>query len=116
MRGANAVTMMGRRQPDSDARSRALVRLNGMMFYCLGIASLVESTPPLDTRRLARLSEDHAELRRWLEDVWLPGRAGHGRRFRNYIEATWPEFEWDSAYQEFRKDYATRTAMRVGPP
>ena len=72
MRGANAVTMMGQRQPDGDSRKRALVRLNGMMFYCLGIASLVESTPPLDTKRLLRLSEDHSGLRSWLENVWLP--------------------------------------------
>ena len=99
MRGANAITMMGRRKPDEDARRRAMVRLNGMMFYCLGIASFVESTAPLDTNRLIRLSEAHADVRPWLENVWLPGRAGHGRRFRAYIETTWPEFEWEGAYR-----------------
>ncbi len=116
MRGANAITMMGRRNPNEDARRRALVRLNGMMFYCLGIASFVESTAPLDTNRLIRLSEAHADVRPWLENVWLPGRAGHGRRFRAYIETTWPEFEWEGAYQEFREAYGSRSPARVGAP
>lgn len=116
MRGANAITMMGQRRPDEDTRRRAMVRLNGMMFYCTGIASFVESTAPLDTNRLIRLAADHADVRPWLENVWLPGRAAHGRRFRDYIEATWPEFEWEGAYQDFRDAYGLRTASRVGPP
>ena len=116
MRGANAITMMGQRRPDEDTRRRAMVRLNGMMFYCTGIASFVESTAPLDTNRLIRLAADHADVRPWLANVWLPGRAAHGRRFRDYIEATWPEFEWEGAYQDFRDAYGLRTASRVGPP
>ena len=116
MRGANAVTMMGQRKPDDDARRRAMVRLNGMMFYCTGIASFVESTAPLDTGRLIRLSESHVDVRPWLERVWLPGRAEHGRAFRDYIETTWPEFDWEGAYEEFRDTYGSRTAARVGPP
>ncbi|MCC7483820.1 MAG: hypothetical protein IT529_02420 [Burkholderiales bacterium] len=116
MRGANAITMIGSRRPDEDARRKAMVRLNGMMFYCAAIASFVESTPPLDTNRLLRLSAEHADARPWLERVWLPGRAGYGRAFRDYIESTWPEFEWADAYEEFRSIYALRTAARVGPP
>jgi hypothetical protein len=107
---------MGQRKPDEQTRQRAMVRMNGMMFYCTGVASFVESTAPLDTSRLVRLSADHAEVRPWLEEVWLPGRAAHGRRFREYIEVTWPEFEWEGAYQDFRDTYRLRTAGRVGPP
>lgn len=116
MRGTTAITMMGQRKPGEDARRRAMVRLNGMMFYCVGIASFVESTAPLDTNRLIRLSDNHADVRPWLERVWLPRRAEHGRAFRDYIETTWPEFEWDGAYQDFSGVYGTRTAARVGPP
>jgi hypothetical protein len=108
--------MMGQRKPDGDARRRAMVRLNGMMFYCVGIASFLESTAPLDTNRLIRLAEARSDDRLWLERVWLPRRAAHGRLFREYIEATWPEFDWDSAYQEFAGVYASRAAARVGPP
>jgi hypothetical protein len=108
--------MMGQRKPDEGTRQRAMVRLNGMMFYCTGIASFVESTAPLDTNRLLRLSADRTEVRSWLENTWLPGRAAHGRRFRSYIEATWPEFEWQGAYQDFSDAYGLRTASPVGPP
>ena len=116
MRGATAITMMGQRKPDENARRRAMVRLNGMMFYCIGIASFLESTAPLDTNRLIRLSDSHADVRLWLERVWLPRRAEHGNLFRDYIETTWPEFEWDGAYREFSGAYGSRTAARVGPP
>jgi len=116
MRPTNAVTMMGQRKPDESARRRAMVRLNGMMFYSAAIASFLESTAPLDTARLTRLSEGHPDVRLWLDRVWLPGRADHGRLLRDYIETTWPEFEWSSAYQEFRDSYGLRTAARVGPP
>ena len=115
MRG-NAITMMGQRKPDEDARRRAMVRLNGMMFYSVGLASFLESTAPLDTNRLIRLSDGHADVRLWLERVWLPQRAEHGALFREYIETTWPEFEWSSACQEFQESYYLRAAARVEAP
>lgn len=95
-----------------------MVRLNGMMFYSIGLASFLESTAPLDTGRLVRLAqaEGRSDVRLWLERVWLPQRAEHGRRFREYIEATWTEFEWDAAYEEFREAYEKLAAARVGPP
>jgi hypothetical protein len=114
MRG-NAITMMGQRKPDEDARRRAMVRLNGMMFYSMGIASFLESTAPLDTSRLIRLADGHPNTVLWLEEVWLIQRAEHGQRFRDYIETTWPEFEWSSAYQEFKESYAMRSAPHVAP-
>ena len=113
---ANAITMMGRRKPDEDARRRAMVRLNGMMFYSIGLASFLESTAPLDTNRLIRVSDGHSDVRLWLERTWLPQRADHGRQFREYIETTWPEFEWSAAYQEFRESYCLRAAARVEAP
>ena len=113
---ANAITMMGQRKPDENARRRAMVRLNGMMFYSLGLASFLESTAPLDTNRLIRLSDGHSDVRLWLERVWLPQRAKHGALFREYIETTWPEFEWSSACQEFQESYCLRSAARVEAP
>ena len=116
MRGGYALTIMARRQPGADARRRAMVRLNGMMFYCTGIASFVESTAPLDTGRLLRLADGLPDVRPWVEGVWLPDRAARGQAFRDYIGETWPEFDWEGAYGEFRAIYDTRVAPRVGPP
>lgn len=113
---ANAITMMGQRKPNEDARRRAMVRLNGMMFYSVALASFLESTAPLDTNRLIRLSDGHSDVGLWLERVWLPQRAEHGGRLRVYIETTWPEFEWSSAYQEFQESYRLRSAARVESP
>jgi len=110
---STALTMMGQRKPDEDARRRAMVRLNGMMFYSVAFASFLESTAPLDTARLMRLAQGHSELRQWLEQVWLPGRAERGRLLREYVETTWQEFDWQSAYEEFCESYRLRTAAHL---
>ena len=111
-----AITMMGQRKPGEGERRQAMVRLNGMMFYCIAVASFFETVVPLDTARLLKLSEGHADARLWLEQVWLPQRTGHGRLFRDYIQTIWPEFDWNSAYEEFRDAWSLRSAARVGPP
>src|SRR5262249_26475886 len=77
--------------------------------------SFLESTAPLDTPRLRKLAESDPAAARWLEQDWLAGRAGRGRLLREYIEATWTEFDWNSAYQEFRDAYLARGATHVGP-
>jgi hypothetical protein len=37
--------------------------------------------------------------------VWWPQRAALGRRLREYLERTWPEFDWNAAYKEFYGSY-----------
>jgi hypothetical protein len=113
---ATAITMMGQRKPGEQERRRAMVRLNGMMFYSVAVASFFESAVPLDTSRLLKLAAPHPDVREWLETTWLPRRAAHGRLLRDYIQAMWPEFEWDAARQEFRDAYVLRSAAYVGPP
>jgi len=47
----------------------------------------------------------------WLEQVWWPRRAELGRRLREYVEATWPEFDWNAAYHEFYESYRPRSGL-----
>lgn len=98
-------TTTNQRVQNEQARMRALVRFNGLAFHSLAAASFLESAVPLQVRRLARAFGDRPDARFWLEQVWWPQRAELGRRLRGYVEATWPEFDWDDGYQEFSGNY-----------
>jgi hypothetical protein len=93
--------MTEKREAGKQARARAIVRFNGLLFHSLAAASFLETAVPLHVNRLNAVFAARPDVVLWLEQVWWPQRAEHGRRLRDYLEATWPEFQWKSAYQEF---------------
>jgi hypothetical protein len=101
-------TRLTQRVKSGQARTRAIIRFNGLLFHSLAVASFLETAVPLHANRLTQVFAARPEALSWLEQVWWPGRAGHGRRLRDYIEATWPEFDWNAAYQEFYESYRLR--------
>jgi len=100
-----AATTTTQREQNAQSRMRALVRFNGSTFRSLAAASLLETAVPLHVNRLTQLFGDDPEVRLWLEQVWWPQRAELGRQLRTYIEATWPEFDWNAANHEFHESY-----------
>lgn len=100
-----AATTTTQREQNAQARMRALVRFNGSTFRSLAAASFLETAVPLHVNRLIPLFGADPEARLWLEQVWWPQRAELGRQLRAYIEATWPEFDWNAAYHEFHESY-----------
>lgn len=100
-----AATTVTQREQNEQARARALVRFNGSMFHSLAAASFLETAVPLHVNRLTELSGADADVRPWLEQVWWPQRAEFGRQLRAYVEATWPEFDWNAAFNEFLESY-----------
>lgn len=93
------------REQNEQARMRALVRFNGSTFHSLATASFLETAVPLHVNRLIQVFGADADVRLWLEQVWWPQRAELGRQLRAYVEATWPEFDWNAAYHEFYESY-----------
>jgi hypothetical protein len=104
-------TRTAQRKQGEQARARAIVRFNGLLFHSLAAASFLETAVPLHVNRLNPVFAAHADVVLWLEQVWWPQRAEHGRRLRNYLEATWPEFGWNAAYQEFYESYRPRSGL-----
>lgn len=96
------------------ARMRALVRFNGLTFHGLAAASFLETAVERQASRLAPVFAGCPGVQLWLEQAWLPGRAEIGRRLREYVEATWPEFDWKAAYCEFHDRYRPSSGLR-GP-
>ncbi len=108
---AAATITTNQREQSEQARVRALVRFNGLTFHSIAMASFLETAVPLQVNRLAQVFGAHSDTGSWLEQVWWPQRAELGRQLREYIEATWPEFEWNAAYQEFCESYRPRSGL-----
>ena len=100
-----ATITTNQRQQNGQARARALVRFNAVTFHSLAAASFLETVVALHVNRQALVYAAHPDVRSWLEQVWGPQRAELGRQLREYIEATWPEFDWNAAYQDFHDNY-----------
>jgi hypothetical protein len=111
---ANTVSTPQSRPQAEQARLRALVRFNGLTFHSVAAASFLEAAAPIQTRRLCAVFSAHPDMKLWLEEKWWPGRAELGRELRSFVEATWPEFDWRSAYQEFADSYRPRSGLDCG--
>lgn len=81
------------------------IRGNDALFRLVAIASFIEITSDLYEKNLAEFYGDNEALRFWLADTWEPEEIQHGRALRRYIAAVWPEFDWETAYDGFRKEY-----------
>jgi hypothetical protein len=107
-----ATTTMTTQRGQSDlARTRAIVRFNAVMFHSLAAASFLESAVPLHAERLNVVLAAQPVARLWLEQVWVAQKAELGRRLREYVEATWPEFDWNAAYAEFLQPCRARAGI-----
>ena len=107
-----ATTLMTTQRGQGElARARAIVRFNSVMFHSLAAVSFLESAVPLHAERLNVVLAAQPEARLWLEQVWVAQRAELGRRLREYVEATWPEFDWAAAYAEFLQPCRARAGI-----
>jgi len=109
-----ATNIIHARQPGDSPRVRALIRFNALLFHGLAAASFLESAAPLHANRLARAVAVDPDVASWVDRVWRPQRGARGRELRAYIEATWPEFDWAAAYEDFLNGYGQRPGRAVG--
>jgi len=107
-------TMTTQRAQTEHARARALVRFNGIAFHSLAAASFLETAVPVQVNRLTQVFCAYPDVSLWLEQIWWPQRAELGRQLREYVEATWPEFDWNAAYHEYHASYRPRSGLWSG--
>jgi len=75
------------------------------LFYLLASASLMESATDLYTENLVDYFAGDEEVTLWLEQYWLPEELQHGRALRRYVEAAWPQFDWEPARRRFVEEF-----------
>lgn len=96
-------SLQGHREQSST--QQVMTRHNGLIFYGLAAASFLETAIPLHASALLNVFAADPEVQRWIEQSWWPVKSAHARETRAYVEATWPEFDWSSAYGEFYEAY-----------
>src|SRR5262249_35162670 len=74
-------------------------------FYLVTAASLMESATDLYTANLIDYFAGDEEVTSWLQEYWLPEELQHGRALRRYVEAAWPEFDWEPARRRFVDEF-----------
>jgi hypothetical protein len=78
-----------------------LIRANGALFHSLAAAALLESQAAVGAQRMLRSFGQDAALATWVASEWLPGKIARARVLREYLERTWPEFDFAAALHEF---------------
>jgi len=85
-------------------RRDAVTQTEGF-FYLVAAASLMESATDLYTENLIDYFASDEEVTSWLEKYWLPEELQHGQALRRYVEAAWPEFDWEPARERFVEEF-----------
>lgn len=91
---------------DFSAIHREAVQNNEDLFFLLLSASFVETGSDTYAANLAEHYAAWPEIAQWLRDQWEAEELQHGRALRAYVEAVWPEFPWQKAYDGFFAEYS----------
>ena len=78
---------------------------NEALFYLLTSASFIESGSDLYTSNLVGHYADYPEVADWLRGHWEHEELQHGRAFAAYVQAAWPQFPWQRAFEGFIAEY-----------
>jgi hypothetical protein len=95
---------------------RARVRDDETLFFLLATSSFVEIASHVYTANLARYYAGDDELLDWLRTRWEHEEIQHGRALRAYVQAVWPEFDWQTANDAFYREYSARCTLAEFEP
>jgi hypothetical protein len=99
-----------------DAIDREQIKRNPDLLYLVTAASFIEITSDLYTRSLVAYFEGDPPVQRWLAERWEWEELQHGEALKRYVQAAWPELDWEGAYRGFYADYAPLCAVSsLGP-
>jgi len=83
-----------------------LIKGNDFLFRVVSIASFIEITSDIYESNLVDFYKDDKDISSWLRDSWEPEEIQHGKALREYIQRVWSNFDWERAYNGFRKEYS----------
>lgn len=101
---------------DFSAANNKLLNEDPVMLWLATAASFTESASDIYTKNLVTYFSNDAEISSWLAMHWEPEELQHGRALRAYVEAAWPEFDWQKAFDGFLVDYSKLCSIEVLGP
>ncbi|MEG1203466.1 MAG: ferritin-like domain-containing protein [Comamonas sp.] len=84
---------------------------NEDLFYLLMSASFVEMGSDTYAANLGQHYAAYPDIKDWLVDEWEHEELQHGESLRRYVEAVWPSFPWQQAYDSFFAEYSQLCTM-----
>jgi hypothetical protein len=96
-----------------DSIDASLIHDNTELFYLIAAASFVEITSDLYTRNLIEFFQGNPEIESWLANFWELEEVQHGTALKRYVQAVWPEFDWERAYRAFFVEYGAACTMEA---
>ncbi len=88
-----------------DRIDKSAIRDDEFLFLTLASASFVEILAETFSENLIEHFRGDAEIVDWLAHCWQREEVQHGRALKAYVQAVWPEFDWERAYEAFRIEY-----------
>ncbi len=85
---------------------RSLIADDEDLFFLLCASSFIESGSDLYTSNLATFFDGDRTITDWLNQHWECEELQHGRALKAYIQAVWPDFDWDLAFKGFFDEYS----------
>lgn len=82
------------------------VKSDALLFFMLASASFVEITSNLYTQNLVDYFRDNRNAVDWLSKYWQHEEVQHGEVLKTYVNTVWPEFDWQTAYDGFYRQYS----------
>ncbi|MGZ8262535.1 MAG: hypothetical protein ACXW2I_00160 [Burkholderiales bacterium] len=80
-----------------------LIRANGALFYSVASAALLEASAACGAERMAHYFAADDAFCDWIRTQWMPCKTARARALREYVEATWPEFDFSAALHEYSR-------------
>lgn len=91
------------------------VRDDLLMYYLVTTASFIETAAELYTRNLIEHFPD-PRAQAWLANRWQHEELQHGRALRAYVQAAWPQVDWEHGYAGFFDEYSRLCTMEELEP
>src|SRR5262245_27517384 len=86
------------------------VRDDWFTYYLVAGASFIETAADVYTNNLVHHFPDPV-ARDWLAKRWQPEELRHGKALRAYVEAVWPDLDWEQGYAGFLEEYSLLCTM-----
>jgi hypothetical protein len=78
-----------------------LIRANGAFFYSVAAAAVLEADAERRAERMLHLFAGDPVHCAWVKASFLPAKRARARMLRDYVEQTWPEFDFAAALHDY---------------
>lgn len=83
------------------------------LFLLLTAGSFIEAASIIYARNLAEFFNGDQEVTEWLINTWEREEVQHGKALRRFIVSVWPDFNWESAYNEFLAEILPKSTVEL---